>query len=400
MKTSAVLLSFVLSTAVLSSCQESEPMAPVPAPVAPAAATPATMPAQPRAQGPAIPAQLPKPRLVGPMAPSIVVLPEHIAEPQIRVKLTDELTYRPVIRKAYRGRIEVVTLPNGKFVAVNVVPIDAYLAGVLPKEILNSWSPEVFRAQAIAARTFALFQMLTEGKDKPWDVSNDVGSQMYGGISGETARSRAAVSDTAGEVLMATLKGHEGVFCARYSACTGGATQDPFDAWGDPSLPALAPRKIGNFENISPGAHFSWAPMTIDKSDITRCVRSWAERNSLPYLLVLGPIKSVVIAKRNLATGRPTEFTLTDTANRSAPIRAEEFRLALIYDPLGEAPKPYSSWFDIRDEGSAIEIFNGRGYGHGIGMSQWGAQALALQGRSHEEILAFFYPGATLKALW
>jgi stage II sporulation protein D len=318
----------------------------------------------------------------------------------IRVKLTDELSYRPTIRKAYRGRIQIVSLPNGKFVAVNVLPIDAYLAGVLPKEILNSWSPEVFRAQAIAARTFALFQMLTDGKDKQWDVSNDVSSQMYGGIAGETAKSRAAVNATAGQVLTASLNGQTGIFCARYSACTGGATQDPFDAWGDPSLYPLAARKIGNVENISPSAHFFWPTMIVDKTDLSRCIHNWGVRNSLPYLLALGPLKSVVISKRNPATGRPTEFTLTDASNRTAPIRAEEFRLALIYDPDGSVAKPYSSYFDIRDAGSAIELVNGRGYGHGIGMSQWGAQALALEGRTSGQILSFFYPGASVKELW
>ena len=403
-KKQILLLSCVAAALVAGAvgCQQPETATTVPAP-APVTLAPATGPARQKVAGPAVPAvpaQLPKPKVLGPVMPSIVVLPDEIRQPMIRVKLTDELSYRPVIKKAYRGRIEVVTLSNGKFVAVNVLPIDAYLAGVLPKEILNSWSPEVFRAQAIAARTFALFQMFTDGKDKLWDVSNDTSSQMYGGITGETARSRAAVADTAGQVLMATLKGQQGIFCARYSACTGGATQDPFDAWGDPSLPALAARKLGNFEDISPSAHLTWPAMVIEKSDISRCIHSWALRNALPYLAPLGEIQSVVISKRNPATGRPSEIKLTDSAGHWAPVRAEEFRLALLYDPDGSAPKPPSSWFDIHDLGTAIELYNGRGHGHGIGMSQWGAQALALRGQSHGQILAFFYPGASIKELW
>ncbi|MGN6366928.1 MAG: SpoIID/LytB domain-containing protein [Phycisphaerae bacterium] len=402
MKSNRILLLSCLLAAVIAGCQEPPAVTTVPAPnpVPPVAATGPSQARIPAPVVPAIPSPLPKPKVLGPSMPSIVVVPPGMREPMIRVRLTDELSYRPVIKKAYRGRLEVITLPNGKFVAVNVVPVDDYLAGVLPKEILNSWSPEVFRAQAIAARTFALFQMFTDGKDKPWDVSNDTASQMYGGVSGETARSRAAVAATAGQVLMASLNGHEGIFCARYSACTGGATQDPFDAWGDPSLPVLAARKLGNIENISPSAHLTWAPMVVRKSDISRCIHAWAQRNALPYLAPLGEIRSVVISGRNAVTGRPSEIKLTDTAGHWAPVRAEEFRLALLHDPAGSAPKPPSSWFEIRDLGNAIELYNGRGHGHGIGMSQWGAQALALRGESYRQILEFFYPGAAIKQVW
>ncbi len=245
-----------------------------------------------------------------------------------------------------------------------------------------------------------LYQILTESKDKPWDVADDVTSQMYGGIHGETRKSRDAVDETRGEVLTASFHGDTGLFCSFYSACTGGATQDPFEAWGESPVSTLSARKIGAIENISPLAHFTWPPMYVSKADITRCIRSWGERNSFAHLLALGPIKSVTIATRNGVTGRPTEFLLTDIANRTAPIRAEEFRQALLYDPAGVAPKPLSSFFDIRDAGNAIILSNGRGHGHGIGMSQWGAQALAIQGRTHTQILAFFYPGASLKQLW
>jgi stage II sporulation protein D len=354
---------------------------------------------RPKAVAPAV-VVLEKPRLLGPVTPAIVALPQRMEEPWIRVKLTEESDVRPVVRKAYRGRVEVRAMPNGKYVAINVVRMDDYLAGVLPKEILNSWQPATFRAQAVAARTFALYQMLTETPDKPWDVSNDVTSQMYGGIAGETRNSREAVAETRGQVLTATVNGKTGIFCSFYSACTGGATQDPFEAWGESPVSALSARRIGEIENISPSAHFTWPAMWIDKSDISRCVRSWGERNGFAHLTALGEIRSVVITKRNATTGRPTEILLTDTAGRTAPIRAEEFRQMLIYDPAHAAPKPYSSFFEIRDAGASVELYNGRGYGHGIGMSQWGAEGLAREGRTYTQILAFFYPGAALRELW
>ena len=76
-------------------------------------------------------------------------------------------------------------------------------------------------------------------------MNNDESSQMYGGIAGETAKARAAVSDTRGQVLTAVSNGKSGIFCSRYSACIGGASQDPFDAWGDPSVGPLAARSWG-----------------------------------------------------------------------------------------------------------------------------------------------------------
>ena len=351
-----------------------------------------------------LPIRLEKPRTLGAVQPAIVVVPERMAEPMVRVRLTEGMARPPVVDKTkYRGRIETVKLENGTYVAVNVVPMDAYLAGVLPKELYGSWGVETYRAQAVAARTFALFQMLTDGKNRQWDVVNDERSQVYGGIAGETAKSRAAVADTRGLVLMTSVRDgqgqmREGIFCSFFSACAGGATQDPFDAWGDPSVGPLSARMVGAVDEACP--RYSWPTMSVNKSDITRCVRSWGERNEFEHLKGLGTVTSVVVAKRNAATGRPVELALTDVSGRVVPIRAEEFRLALMRDPMGTAPKPFSSNFEIRDLGPSIELFNGKGHGHGIGMSQWGAQALAAKGWTYGKILGFYYPSAKLKQLW
>src|ERR1017187_428404 len=128
--------------------------------------------------------------------------------------------------------------------------------------------------------------------------------------------------------------------------------QDPFEAWGDATVgsgvggsgpclrggfcfagdrfltgAALMARVVGNVdENCD---KYVWkVEFAATKADISRCVRSWGVRNGFGYLQALGPIVSVVIAKRNGVTGRPTELELTDAAGRRAPMRAEEFRLA------------------------------------------------------------------------
>lgn len=350
---------------------------------------------------PTTPIKMEKPRVLGPVAPAIVILPATMREPMIRVKLTGERASAPAIAAGkYRGRVDIIRLDNGKYVAVNMLPMDSYLQGVLAKELYGSWSVETYKAQAIAARTYALFQICTgDANARAWDVSNDESSQMYGGISGETVKSRQAVSATRGMVLQTVHNGQTGIFCSFYSACAGTASQDPWEAWGDSPVEPLRARRLGAADQISP-EKYNWTGLSITKADIGRCVQAWAVRNTIPYMMNLAGVQSVSIGKRNAVTGRPTEFRITDGHNRSVPIRAEEFRLALINDPAGAAPKPWSSHFDIQDAGDRIVLVNGHGYGHGIGLSQWGAEALSRQGYGYTQILADYYPGSTLRKAW
>jgi stage II sporulation protein D len=336
--------------------------------------------------------------MLGPPTPPIVVFKTQVQEPEIRVRLTAEEDRPPTIaRNRYRGRIEVVQLPTGKYVALNALPLESYLQGLA--ELPSSWRPAAFRAQVIAARTFALFQMAAVGRSKPWDVSADTSSQVYKGLESENPTLRAAVADTRGIVLTATVAGQTGIFSALYSSCIGGASQDPFDAWGDVSVGPLAAHVTGNIDSNS--ARFNWdRDFAVSREELTRCIRNWGTRNDYPEMAALGTITAAAIHKRNPTTQRPTEIRLTDNAGKSAVIRAEEFRLALMNDPLGKAPKPYSSNCDIRAEGSNFILYNGHGYGHGVGMSQWGAQNMALQGRTHNQILEFFYPGAVQQKMW
>jgi stage II sporulation protein D len=339
-----------------------------------------------------------KPPMLGPATPPIVVFKSKLEEPEIRVRLTAEEDRPPTIaRNRYRGRIEVLQLPNGKYVAINALPLESYLQGLA--ELPSSWRPAAFRAQVIAARTFALFQMAAVGRGKPWDVSADTASQVYKGLASENSTSRAAVADTRGVVLTTTVAGQTGIFSALYSSCIGGASQDPFEAWGDPSVGPLTAHLTGNVDGNS--ARFNWdRNFVIPREDVTRCIRNWGTRNDYADLAAFGSVVAAAVHKRNAITQRPTEILLTDNTGKTATIRAEEFRLALMNDPLGKAPKPYSSNCDIRAEGNNFILYNGHGYGHGVGMSQYGAQNMALQGRNHMQILEYFYPGAALQKMW
>ncbi len=347
---------------------------------------------------PPVPAMLPKPRILGPVTPAVVEV-RFMAEPQIRVRLTDESVNPPSIaRGKYRGKIDVLQLQNQKYVAVNTLPIDQYLAGVLAKEMYGNWSQTAFRTQAIVARTYALYQIMTQGRGQLWDVSDTVSSQVYGGIAGETAKARNAVAATRGEVLVTTSQGKTGIFCTYFSACSGGASQDAAEAWGDLPVGTLRAQRLGTIDSACP--YYTWPTIRIAKSDLTRCINSWGVRNQLPYIAALGPVQNIQITKRSAATGRPTIISVTDAQGHTIPMRAEEFRIAILNDPTGTTPKPKSSWFEIQDQGSAVALTNGRGFGHGVGLSQWGTQALSLKGSTPTEILNLYYPGAKTTRLW
>jgi SpoIID/LytB domain protein len=304
-----VALSLATIPFLLAACDQTQPASQLPL----LATHPAPLVAQTKPATPATkPVQLTKPPLLGPPGPAIVILPDHIDQPQIRVRLTAEEDRPPAVAKTkYRGRIETLRMPDGKYIAINILPLDSYLQGVLAKELYGSWDPATYRAQAIAARTFALFTMLTDGRGKQWDVNDDESSQMYGGIAGESAKARAAVADTRGQVLFASLNGKQGIFCSRYSACIGGASQDPFDAWGDSTIGPLSAHLTGTVdENCD---KFTWnRDFVVSKTDLSRCIKNWGEKNDFPHLQALGRIESVAISKRNPATNRPTEMLLTD----------------------------------------------------------------------------------------
>ncbi len=396
----AALLVASTTMLLLAGCQSSSSQMALPPP--PSIGNPPTSGTTSPAIAPAfppIPAILPKPAILGPVYPAIVPVSWQRTEPSIRVAITQPQPTAPRLDpRFYRGRVEVVRLPTGEYVGLNVLPIEDYLAGVLSRELYGSWQPAAYRAQAIAARTYALYQMRTFGLTHAWDVTGTQNSQVYGGMRAETPRAWAAVRATWGEVMFAHQGTLRGIFCAFYSACTGGATQTPSDAWGDENAPTLTARIVGPVD--ADCSKYSWPPMTISKALVTQAVTLWGKKNSLLYLSELGPISTVQITQRNDITNRPTVVTFTDIYGHQGAMRAEEFRLALVTDPNRNVPAPPSSNFDIRNTPDSIVLYNGHGFGHGIGLSQWGAQEFALKGLSARYILNFYYPTETIHKLW
>lgn len=289
----------------------------------------------------------------------------------------------------YRGRLRFVPTGGNRFDVVNDVDVDGYLKSVVSRELLRDWHPETFRAQAIVARTYALYEVATAGVNRHWDVFPDERSQVYGGMAAESQRSVDGVDATRGIVMAFGPPGDERIFKAYFSSTCGGIGQSAQDAFGDAPIGPLIEKNAGTLCSASP--RFTWGPVTLSKAEVTRRIRAWgvrrdrAERN-------IAEVRTIEPSHHN-RFGRPVRFLVTDSRGTRYSLMAEELRWA-INGTLANRTL-WSSFIYVRDTGNAF-VFTGRGSGHGVGMCQYCAEALARRGLRHEEIVRFSYPGVRL----
>jgi stage II sporulation protein D len=174
------------------------------------------------------------------------------------VALTPPLTFSPAagtsltLGRRYRGQI-VVDVADKKLRAIDVVPLQQYLYGVVPAEMPSAWLPAALDAQAVAARSYALASRKVAA---PFDVYADGRSQAYLGVSAETVAGRQAVDETAGQVLLYD----GGVASTLFSSSTGGWTQSAADAFGSPGRPYLVSVR-DPYDKISP--YHDWGPVAV-----------------------------------------------------------------------------------------------------------------------------------------
>jgi stage II sporulation protein D len=296
----------------------------------------------------------------------------------------------------HRGRYRCVPTSPGRFDVINDLDMESYLQGVLAKEMLAGWHPEAYRAQAIAARTYALYESLTGPAGPPsraWDVYTDQRSQVYGGIAGESAKSREAVEYTRGIVLTWGEPGHRKIFKAYFSACCGGISQSAADAFGDPPIPPLGEQYRGDCCSASP--KFNWGPIVMSRDDLTRRVRAWGVWAGRPEAN-LAKLASLDISYVN-RFGRPVRFQITDARGSRYSLGSEDLRHACNADPHGGPTLPSSFFHPMADPGSdTIRFETGHGSGHGVGMCQWCAEMQARAGQGCQQIVLSAYPQGVL----
>jgi len=283
--------------------------------------------------------------------------------------------------RAYRGFLRITRVAGGLRV-VNVLNLEAYLGGVVCNEMPDGWNLEALKAQAVAARTFAL-QARNAQTRRDFDVYDSVQSQVYGGFSGETAKSRRAVSETWGIVGTYGSKDGRPVLVQMFfhSAC-GGATASAGDIFGGTPLPPL--RGDVPCRYCYRSSKYQWSGIVIPKADIAQAL----QKSGDPAVRALGPLARIEVAAKS-TQGRVTYVRLVDECGKEAALRSNDFRT------LVGASRLSSGWFTARAEGDGF-VFSGRGNGHGVGLCQYGAQYLAEHGKKAAEILRYYYPGIQL----
>ena len=318
------------------------------------------------------------------------------------------------------GTVRAVPVPDapGAIDVVADVPMEDYLPGVVAKELYRDWGIEAFRAQAIAARSFAVCEHAHWSTRRHYDVVAGEASQAWAGAV-KDAKPREAAASTRGMVLA-----YEGrVVPAYYSSTCGGTPATAVESiTRNPNhdIPPLA-RADGGVPVAGPccsaAKHYRWK-QDFANADVCAQLRRWAAEQLAPPdarrahsieaetgtdapladLSRLRRIASIDVSAVN-AAGRPSRLRLVDQDGRAIDMRAEEFRRAIAFAPEGQpAPKERlrsSHLVRAAVQGDRIR-FEGHGYGHGAGMCQHGAQALAVSGRSAAQILATYYPGSTV----
>ncbi len=272
----------------------------------------------------------------------------------------------------YRGELRLRA--NGDdLMLLNVVDLDDYLCGVLPSEIPASWPTEALNAQAVAARTYALWRAKTAGRPQ-WDLDDSTASQAYLGASKESERTNAAVERTRGLVL-----GWKGKLAQTFfHSNSGGATTDAASVWGG-DLPYLRGAADPYSEE---GKHYAWTGTV----SVTRV-------NQL--LSKSGRARFEVDDMRPIERDDSDRYraVLLRGEGREQRLKSSDLRSALGADLLR------STNFQVTRRGDNF-IFEGRGWGHGVGMSQEGAQAMSKQGSSFKRILDYYYPGTDLVRIY
>jgi stage II sporulation protein D len=311
----------------------------------------------------------------------------------------------------YRGRLKLILNREARsFDAINLVPLEPYVAGVIGEEMPYYWETEALRAQAIAARTYCLFIKNRFGTKRNYDVTRTQSSQVYGGIGAESAPIWDAVNSTCGQVLMAPelMAEKEGMadsglrtadskiadpqlralFPAYYSSACGGHTSSSQEVFGD-SFSPLKAVPCPYCKEVAKLTIFYWPMTTFD--------RETAAKNLLqkyPKLNALGQISEITAGAESCygSFSRMTRIRLTGTTGKRDTLRAEDLRLTL--DPSGLKIK--SAACRIVPWGDGWAFVSGRGWGHGVGMCQHGAEGMARLGSDAEAILHYYYPGARI----
>ena len=311
-----------------------------------------------------------------------------IIEPQNNLPFT-------IDKQSYRGSLEFIINDDGNsMTAINNVPLETYLAGVVSAEMPSYWETEALKAQAIAARTYCIYIKSKFGKNRLWDVKTTQANQVYKGVSAETMRTNNAVNATSGMVLCCEQEsGTCEPFGTYYSSVCGGHTENSKNVFGD-SFISLEGVDCPYCKKITRPDLFYWSMAKFDKKYVTKKIIE-----KYPDLNDLGNIEKIEPTKENVYSSnvkRIISVKLVGSTGKTAILRAQDLCLAI--DPTGSKIQSTSCTIvSLKDE---FIFVAGKGFGHGVGLCQYGAREMARQGKTAQEILNYYYPNSRIKTLY
>lgn len=267
------------------------------------------------------------------------------------------------------GMLQMLRKGRTLFV-VNQVDLEEYVKGVVPSEVSSTWHPEMLRVQAVAARTYALYnKMLSTARD--YDVVATIQDQVYRGRSGVDHRVEEAVESTRGIVVTH----RQAPIYAAFSSTAAGPTEDAVNVWANKDLPYLKGVECP-FDLESP--YYQWkASVKIDQ----------LEQNLRRQGFSVGTIATITPIAYSRA-GRVARLRILHSGGETV-LRGEDLRKAAGYTVIP------STQFEVESIGAEV-LFAGYGAGHAVGLCQWGAKELAELGYSYRSILQYYYPGTEL----
>lgn len=273
--------------------------------------------------------------------------------------------------KFYRGQlfIDPKNIDSKTFTAVNLVNLEDYLLSVVPTEMPANWNGEALKAQAIAARSYALANIGKHSKEG-FDVKATTEDQVYSGILSENATTNSAVAATKGLVM----KHRNQIVSAFFHSSAGGFTDLSDNVWAK-NLTYI--KSVPDFDDQSP--HFNWKRQFATAEVEDRLLKSGM---NIGVLLGVFPLSR--------SDAQRVKHVLISGSLQSLVVSGEEFRNLLALP---------SSLFHLSTQPEKYNL-NGRGYGHGLGLSQWGAKYLGDNGYNAAQILSYYYKDISIEPLF
>jgi stage II sporulation protein D len=262
----------------------------------------------------------------------------------------------------YPGNIEVWKGTGGLYL-INELPLEEYIKNVVSAEVGADWDMEALKTQAVISRTYAIYQKL-QNNNPNYDITSSVLHQVYKGAN-ENARISYAVMNTEGEILVYNGKPIE----AFYHSTSGGLTESPEEVFGK-SYPYLKP--VAGSCETSP--YWIWE-RRIPVEEIEKALNvSGFEDIKIASLTSTKRVKTVAVVHGG------------GTLN----LKTNDLRKMLGWSRL-----PSTNFSLTRENGTIV--FDGKGYGHGVGLCQWSSLEMARSGMNYRDILAYFYPGTVMQ---